>query len=206
MKHLKLVSILLVSIIIFSGCASLNPAGKQANQIGEKADGVMVEKTPGVSNEVMAKKTPVASESGVTTDKKPATSDGVMADKKFSDIGLTKYANKYYRYDPVAYQNALADKKIVYIYFYANWCPICKAARPKILDAFNKIDYSDVVGFEVHYNDDEAKDFDKEITRNYQVPYQHTTLIIKDGKEFYRSLNELTTEEIIKQIESARNS
>ena len=122
----------------------------------------------------------------------------------FNYEGLPKYANKYYRYSKEAYDAASAENNVVYMYFYANWCPICKGARPKILEAFNKMNFDDVVGFEVHYNDDQVTEEDREITRNYQIPYQHTTIITKNKEQTFKSLEELSTETLIKEIERAR--
>ncbi len=177
---------LIIILIIISGCA--NPAKELQDT------GIGLIKGGGK---------PVAIASPSISAETPLVRDLITGQEEKS-ADLTKYANNYYRYDPVAYQNALAEKKVVYLYFYANWCPICKASRPKILDAFNKINYDDVVGFEVHYNDDEVKDFDKDITRSYQIPYQHTTVISKNRGEVYRSLQELSTDEIIKELENAR--
>ena len=122
----------------------------------------------------------------------------------FNHESLPKYASRYYRYNKEAYQAAVGEGKVVYLYFYANWCPICKEARPKILDAFNKMDFDDVIGFEVHFNDDQVTDEDKQITRNYQVPYQHTTIIAKNGKQVFKSLEELSTEKLIEEIRKVR--
>ena len=199
--HLLKISliILLVSVVLVSGCTSqqTSPQPSQNNYTENKMEdksqtGAAEENKNTVENEIKEN-------IGVKTEVESPSS-------KFDDKNLEMLANRYYRYDPVQYQNALADNKVVYLYFYANWCPICKEARPKILNAFNQINYQDVVGFEVHFNDDETKDFDVEITRNYQIPYQHTTVIARGGKETTRSLNALTTEEILLELEKARAS
>ncbi len=123
----------------------------------------------------------------------------------FDYENLPKYASRYYRYNKEAYDSAVIEGKVVYLYFYASWCPICKESRPKILDAFNKMSFDDVIGFEVHYNDNEVTDEDREITRNYQIPYQHTTIIAKNGEQVFKSLEELTTEKLIEEIGKARS-
>ena len=152
--------------------------------------------------------TPEPSPSQTQTTSSPTTVEksplAANTETGFDYENLPKYANKYYRYSKEAYDAASAENNVVYMYFYANWCPICKGARPKILEAFNKMNFDDVVGFEVHYNDDQVTEEDREITRNYQIPYQHTTIITKNKEQTFKSLEELSTETLIKEIERAR--
>ncbi len=132
------------------------------------------------------------------------TTNSPKTEATFDYESLPKYASRYYRYSKEAYQAAVNEKAIVYLYFYANWCPICRESRPKILEAFNKMNFDDVIGFEVHFNDDQVTDEDKEITRNYQIPYQHTTIIAKNGEQVFKSLEELSTERLIEEIGKTR--
>lgn len=113
--------------------------------------------------------------------------------------------NNYYRYDPELYQAALNDNKIVFLYFRANWCPICNAERPHIQSGFDSIGYTDVVGFEVHYNDDETKQFDNELIKKFQVPYQHTKIILdRNGNVLLKTLDVFSKERVVLEIEKAR--
>lgn len=118
---------------------------------------------------------------------------------------LVQFANNYYRYDPDAYKQALSEDKAVFLFFTANWCPLCAAQRPKILAAFNEISYDDVIGFEVHYNDWETQNFDIEIAQKFQVPYQDTKIIIdKNNNVLVKTQSHLEKEMIISEIERAR--
>ncbi len=120
---------------------------------------------------------------------------------------LQKIANNYYRYDPIAYQEALADKKTVFLDFHANWCPVCNAERPGILEGTNSINYTDVIGFEVHYNDNETKDFDNDLIKQFQVAYQHTKIIInKNGKTTLKTLEVFDKDRVISEIDKARSA
>ena len=110
-------------------------------------------------------------------------------------------ANNYYRYDKAAYEQALSEGKVVFLDFYANWCPICNAEKPGILQAFNEIGYENVVGFQVHYNDDKTNDDDRALARDFGITYQHTKVLIgRDGSTAVKSLETFTTDRIKTEI------
>lgn len=116
---------------------------------------------------------------------------------------------KYIRYNKADHQKALAEGKVIYFYFYANWCPICREERPKILEVFNEMNYPNVVGFEVHFNDNEVTKDDEDVARELGISYQHTTIIHvvgidKTGKEAFRSLSPVYKETIKEKIASLR--
>lgn len=108
----------------------------------------------------------------------------------FSYIGahLAGSTTPYLRYNEADYQTALKGNKTIYLYFRANWCPICNQDRPAILTIFNELRNPDVVGFEVHYNDEETTEADRSLSRQFGVTYQHTTIILQNGSVVYRSL------------------
>ena len=116
-------------------------------------------------------------------------------------------ATKYLRFNKADYQKALDEGKVIYFYFYANWCPICAKERPNILAAFNELNYPNAIGFEVHFNDNEVTTDDEEISRQFGISYQHTTIIHvvgvdKTGKEAFRSLSPISKETIKEKIAS----
>jgi len=85
------------------------------------------------------------------------------------------------------YEKALKDKKIVVLYFYANWCPICRAEFPKTQSTFNKLSSDDVIGFRVNYNDNQTDNDEKGLASDFGVAYQHTKVILKDGERVLKS-------------------
>jgi thiol:disulfide interchange protein len=92
--------------------------------------------------------------------------------------------SKYYDYDAVLYQQALADKKIVFLEFYAAWCTYCRASEANIVAAFDELDREDVVGFRVNY------DIQTDLKSQFGVAYQHTHIILdKNGEMVYKSLD-----------------
>lgn len=117
----------------------------------------------------------------------------------------TRLANNYYRYDKDAFDEALAGGKVIFLNFRANWCPTCNAERPSILAGMNAVNYSDTVGFEVHYNDDQTQQYDTDMIKLYQVAYQHTKIIIgKDGKVLLKTLEVFDEDRVVSEIEKAR--
>lgn len=107
----------------------------------------------------------------------------------------------YIRYSKEDFDKARSENKIIYLYFYATWCPICKSERPSIFAAFDEMNYDNVVGFEVHFNDDKTNQEDEDIARELGIAYQHTSIIFdKNGNEEYRSLSKISKDELKEEI------
>lgn len=64
------------------------------------------------------------------------------------------------------------DKKRV-LYFYANWCPICRPIDVEFRQNMSKIP-QDVVVIRVNYNDSETNQETKDLAKQYGITYQHT--------------------------------
>ena len=143
------------------------------------------------------------------------TQAGVEAEKISLEKGeiqkttkaLTQFAGStspYYRFDKAHFENSLKEGKVIFLDFHADWCPICQKEKPEILAAFNELDNDDVVGYQVHYNDGQTTEDDKEMAKKYGITYQHTKVIIgKDGKVALKSLEVFSKEKIINEINTA---
>ena len=83
-------------------------------------------------------------------------------------------AGNYQLYSQVAYEQALHDGKPVFLFFYAEWCPTCRAQEPDIQSIFAELE-NDVVGFRVDY------DTETQLKKDFHVTLQHT-MIILDSK------------------------
>ena len=85
------------------------------------------------------------------------------------------------------YEKATASGKLVVLYFYANWCPLCKAEFPVMQDVFNGLSDTDVVGFRVNYNDNETDADEVALARAFGVAYQHTKVLVRSQRQLLKS-------------------
>jgi len=90
-------------------------------------------------------------------------------------------------YNDTDYKMAIASDKLVVLYFYANWCPICKAEFPKMQAVFDGLKSDDVVGFRVNYNDSDTILSEKALAKEFGVAYQHTKVFVKGGQRVLKS-------------------
>lgn len=119
------------------------------------------------------------------------------------DVVIAGKQTPYLEFSQEAYDKALQDKKIVVLNFYANWCPICRAEEPDVKAAFNSLNNPNVVGFQVNYNDDRTDAAEEALARRYGVTYQHTKVILKDGKQVLKETAQWSKETFISQINAA---
>jgi len=108
-------------------------------------------------------------------------------DIKFSGNKLAGNASVLLDFNQADYELAINSKKIVVLYFYANWCPTCKVKFPKMISAFNKLDSNDVVGFRINFNDSETDDNENALAKEFGVVYQDTKVLLKDGERVLKS-------------------
>lgn len=86
------------------------------------------------------------------------------------------------------YDMVLGSDKLIVLYFYANWCPICKAETESALyPIFNQLSSDQVVGFRVNYNDNQTDNDEKDLAREFGVAYQHTKVFVKNGERILKS-------------------
>jgi len=86
--------------------------------------------------------------------------------------------NRYVEYSKAALDKAANNRRV--LYFYANWCPICKPADADFKANSNKIS-SDVIVIRVNYNDSDTDQEEKDLAQKYGITYQHTFVQI-DGE------------------------
>lgn len=108
--------------------------------------------------------------------------------KKSPDAMMFK-AGIVNEYTAAAYADAVASGKVVVLYYYANWCPICRTEFPKFAAAVGQLNDSRVVAFRVNYNDSETTDEETASAKQFQVGYQHTVVIVKGGTQAYKAGN-----------------
>ena len=118
--------------------------------------------------------------------------EGAMMDKgetmmKYSGTVLAGKSAPLLDFTKVDYNSALNSDKLLVLYFYANWCPTCKAEFPVMQGAFNELTTSEVIGFRVNYNDDQTDTDEKNLAREFGVAYQHTKVFVKNGQRILKS-------------------
>lgn len=80
------------------------------------------------------------------------------------------------------YEKALKSDKIIFLDFYANWCPICRVEEPELKAGFDSLTTDRVVGFRVHWQDSETTTAMKDLATKFQINSQMTKLILRDGE------------------------
>jgi thioredoxin 1 len=86
----------------------------------------------------------------------------------------------YVAYTADGASKALAQGRATVLYFWAAWCPICRAEEPK-LKGWIEDSNLPVAGFRVNY------DVESELKAKYKIPYQHTTVFLDaKGEEVER--------------------
>lgn len=112
--------------------------------------------------------------------------DAMMDEGSYGTV-IAGTSSPFVEFNKDGYEKALSDGKIVFLDFYANWCPICRVEAPIIDSGFNGFTTEDIVGFRVNFNDSDTDSDEKKLAEEFNIPYQHTKVLLVDGKEVARS-------------------
>jgi len=99
------------------------------------------------------------------------------------------------------YEAAKLSDKLVVLYFYANWCPICREEFPKMEDAFGELTGSRVIGFRVNYNDNETSATERELASEFGVTAENTKILIRTGETLSQSSDPWDKEHYLAEID-----
>lgn len=115
-------------------------------------------------------------------------------------------SQNYTDYSKAAFDQARSEGKIILVYFYANWCPTCRAQQPANDQAFAQLaDNPQVAVFVSNFNDSEETGEDKALQKEFDIPYQHTFLVINaEGEVTYKYTGQLAAEEIVSRVNEAK--
>lgn len=140
--------------------------------------------------------------------------DSVMEDDDGQSMGesvsftgtvLAGSSSPLLEFNQADYDQALKANKIIVLYFYASWCPICRAEFPKMQQAFNQLTSDQVVGFRVNFNDTEVTDQEEALAREFGVGYQHTKVILENGQRVLKAPDSWETSRYLEEINKLIN-
>lgn len=127
-----------------------------------------------------------------------AKEDAAMEEKKEDDKMMAdKSTSRYVEYSKAALDQAAGNRRV--LYFYANWCPICKPANADFTANSSKIP-SDVTVLRVNYNDSDTDQEEKDLAKKYAVTYQHTFVQIDGQGKQVTAWNGGKTDELLAKI------
>jgi thiol-disulfide isomerase/thioredoxin len=110
--------------------------------------------------------------------------------------------SRYYNWDKAKFDQASKEGKTIYLEFSANWCPICQSQEPELIAGFAALDDPNVVGFKIHYKDDQSTPESQTLIEQYQIAYQHTKVIIKNGKIVKKNPESWTKDKFLETLRS----
>jgi thiol-disulfide isomerase/thioredoxin len=139
-------------------------------------------------------------EEGATMQKE----EGMMV--KYAGVILAGKSAPLIDYNRVDYDAAIKSDKLVVLYFYANWCPICKKEVPELYAAFDALTTENVVGFRVNYNDSETDANEEALAREFGVAYQHTKVFLKNGVRVLKAPDSWEKARYLSEISKALSS
>ncbi|MBI3559810.1 hypothetical protein HY087_01635 [Candidatus Gottesmanbacteria bacterium] len=166
-----------------------------ANQQSQKTEEAKMarEKAAMAEKEAMKAKEDAAMEEKKAMEKKNDSSTGSEQDKMMKKDS----ASHYVEYSKAALDQAVSNRRV--LYFFANWCPICKPADADFKANSSKIP-TDVTVIRVNYNDTDTDQEEKDLAKKYAIIYQHTFVQIDgQGKEVTK-WNGGKTDELLAKI------
>lgn len=113
---------------------------------------------------------------------------------------LAGTTTKYFEFTKEAYDQALAENKVILLYFYASWCPICRLEQPKTFAAFNELNNPNIIGFRVNYRDSDTDENEVDLAKQFGVSYQHTKVILKDGQRVLKAPDSWDKERYLEEL------
>ena len=166
----KIVVVILVAVVLLGGVAVFSDSFFSSRSNNE---------------DTTKTKTPVSKTDATEADTATPSVDNSVSNQFTGEV-LAGKSSPYLAFNQADYVLAGQQKKIIVLDFYANWCPVCRAEAPVFKSGFDGLTSNTTVGFRVNYKDTETDSDEKALADQFRIPYQHTKVIIKDGKEAAR--------------------
>lgn len=117
---------------------------------------------------------------GMTENDKMMDESGIMKTTKgWQGKILAGTSAPLIEFNKTDYDRARQSDKLIFLYFYATWCPICRVEVPRMHEAFNELSTDKVIGFQVNYKDTDTDRDEQTLAREQNVTYQHTKIFLK---------------------------
>ncbi|PIR94862.1 hypothetical protein COT95_01885 [Candidatus Falkowbacteria bacterium CG10_big_fil_rev_8_21_14_0_10_37_6] len=215
-KNIFLIFILCLTILILTGagCAGQN---QKKQDVMTTEDDTITNDNKKQNDELINETDQINDTSGIKKDEQKQVDSAMKKDElmineekpagnnqNYSGAVISGKTAKLYDYNQADYEAALKTDNLIVLYFYANWCPICKEEIATALyPVFNELDKDNVIGFRVNYNDNETESSEKELAREFGVAYQHTKVFVKDNQRVLKSPEDWDKDRYISEINKA---
>lgn len=87
-----------------------------------------------------------------------------------------------YTFSQSSYEKALQEDKTILLFFYSSWSSASRNEQKQLIAAFSELNNSDVVGFRVHFKDQETSQPEEILARQNGV-IRHNTKLLIENKE-----------------------
>lgn len=122
-------------------------------------------------------------------------------------VGVTNeevVSKNYKDYSKEEYEKALAEDRVIMLYFTANWCPICREQEPVNMEALEALG-EDALALRIHILDSQETEETKALAEEYGVSYQHTFVFLDpEGGVSSKYTGPLTKEDLTARILAAK--
>ncbi|TSC58468.1 MAG: Uncharacterized protein Greene041679_105 [Parcubacteria group bacterium Greene0416_79] len=189
--------IAIVALVVVIGGVAYFATRPQSSVNDEvmKKDSAAMERAPDNTREKKDGETMMKDEGSMMEKKDDAMMKGETLMKKEGEAMMTKYTGTVLagasapllEYNKADYDAAIASDKLVVLYFYANWCPICKVEFPIIQETFNELTTDKVIGIRINYKDSNTDKDEENLARQYGITYQHTKVFVKNGTQVLKA-------------------
>lgn len=113
------------------------------------------------------------------------------------DIESEKLANNYFIFKKESYESTITYKLPVFLFFYKNTCSECEKQESVIVETFNNLAKSSVIGFRVNYEDNEASQEEKELAKKFAVKEDLVMIILDSNGKQQNNFTTRTDKEIL---------
>jgi len=107
----------------------------------------------------------------------------------------------YEDFTQAKYDAAIANGDPVYLYFFATWCPTCRAQAPineRLFNTYNGF----VHAFRINILDNDVNAEEKAIAEQFNVNRQHTSVLLdKNGTEAKRTIGTRSNTQLLNDLE-----